>query len=78
MLKFGTKISYESKKKQVRRKVKVELINLFEKNFFILGKTQLMNYFQSDPCFACCDKYLYFYKVHMNNFQFVKWFKETF
>lgn len=72
MLKFETTISNERKKKKIRRKVKVESINLFEKNFCILEKTQLMNYSQSDPCFPCCDKYLYFYKVHMNNFQFVK------
>lgn len=72
MLKFETKISNERKKKQIRRKVKVELVSLFEKNFCILEKTQLMNNVQSDPCFACCNKYLYFYIVHMNNFQFVK------
>lgn len=76
MLKFEIKISNERKKKQIRRKVKAELVNLFE-NFCILEKTQLMNYLQSDPCFACCDKYLYFYIIHMNNFQFVKWFKGT-
>lgn len=40
MLKFETKISNErKKKKQIRKKVKVELINLFEKDFSILEKT---------------------------------------
>lgn len=29
----------EKKKKQIRKKVKVELINLFEKDFSILEKT---------------------------------------
>lgn len=63
MLEFEIKTSNERNKKQIRKKVKVELINLFEKHFCDFRKPQLMNNLQSDHCFACCNKYLYFYIV---------------
>lgn len=71
MLKFETKTSNERKKGANQAKGKSRSI------FVVSEKTQLMNNLQSDPCFACCNKYLYFYTAQMNNFQFMKCFKRT-
>lgn len=52
MLKFETKTSNERKKKgENKPKGKSGSI------FVVSEKTQLMNNLQSDPCFACCNKY---------------------